>query len=206
MKDLFKKENMVTIILIAIPIVGILAGVLYYFFIRKKGETKRPTSLPSGDTKGLSSPEETLFNDPSTYLENAKKYPYKWKKFIRSIKRKLNEVGESIISEPELKDFWNSALDYWLIEEMVKKNNPEVGLKDWLSGVASSPEGSIVITLLYNWSQDYKNGKVSKAISRDEARSILEKVGEDPYVNWINDFPEEAKTGTISKNLQTAQI
>lgn len=201
------KKNWITILLILIPVVGlIVAGI--YFGNKNKKNKRTPfgkNSLPtSGGTPELT--EETLFSDPSTFIDNAKKYPSKYKKFIRNLKKQTYEVGDSVIQDPKLREIWHNMVEYWLIEVNVKQNKPNFGLEDWLADMADSPLSSLTTGLLWNWQDEFNKGNTKSIISRAEARALLEKVGADPYTNWLRGFPEQPVVDNANSQNQQKQI
>ncbi len=185
------KNNLITILLIAIPVIGLLsAGIFIYF--RRKNKSKKThissDSLSPGNDPKLS--EEVLFSDPSTYLDNAKQYPSKWKKFIRNLIKEAYKVGDSI-KEPDLSESWYNRVQYWLREVNLKQNKPEFGLGDWLAGYSETPLAAIVTGILWSWQDQFNKGNENEIISRKEAKDMIEKVGGDPYASWLANFPEQ---------------
>lgn len=186
-------------IVILVILLGI-GGFLYYRNKKKKGRAKQQKNDTAGQPKGNPADDlDYLFSDPSTYVENAKKYPRKWKQWVGKIAKEAKDIGASVIKDDGLKASWYNII-YMEVKPILDKNKPEKTFLAWQSGDSPSPLAELVGGGVWMWGDEYKKGNWTTIISRKEAEQMLEKAGADPHVNWILNFPEEADTEDEKKN------
>ena len=186
-------------IVIVLIVIGI-GGFLYYRN-KKKNESERKKGDPEKEPPKENAADELdyLFSDPSTYVENAKKYPRKWKQWIGKVARQAKDIGASVIKDDNLRSGWYNII-YMSVQPVKKNNQPEKSFIGWLNGDSPTPLADLVSGALWMWQDEYNKKNWTTIISRKEAEQMLEKAGADPNVNWIINFPEEADTEDEKKN------